>query len=105
LVVVVVLLLEGDELMLPPEPVLPPAEPAEPPEAPMLLELPDEPEPDEPELPIDVLLPVLPDEPLAPLPAVSEPPLPQALRDRAAAATRARVVLRERMETFIVGTP
>ncbi|MVQ29012.1 hypothetical protein [Ramlibacter pinisoli] len=95
----VVLLLEGDELMLPLEPVLPPAEPAEPPEAPMLLELPDE-----PELPIDVLLPVLPDEPLAPLPAGSEP-LPQALRDRAAAATRARVVLRERMETFIVGTP
>jgi hypothetical protein len=114
LVVVVVLLLDGDELMLPLEPALPPAEPDvpdepdEPEPAPMPLELPDEPDdPDEPpELPIDVLLPVLPDEPLAPLPAVSEPPpLPQALRDRAAAATTARAVLRERMDAFIVGAP
>jgi hypothetical protein len=100
LVVVVVLLVEGDELMLPLEPALPPVEPA----------LPDEPEePDEPlgepELPIDVP-PELPDEPLAPLAPLAEsepPPLPQALRDRAAAAITARAVLRERMDAFMSG--
>jgi hypothetical protein len=136
-VVVVVLLLDGDELMLPLEPELLPDEPEpdepddpmlpvlpeplellglllEPPLEPLelgllelglLLEPPDEPdEPDEPELPMEEVPPELPDEPLAPPLAESEPPpLPQALRERAAAATTARTVLRERVDAFMRG--
>jgi hypothetical protein len=113
--VVVELLLDGDELMLPLEPELLPDEPDEPeaPMPPVLLEppelllglvleeplLPDLLElPDVPELPIEVP-PDVPEEPLA----ESEPPLPQALRDRAATATTARTVLRERVDAFMRG--
>jgi hypothetical protein len=109
-VVVVVLLLDGDELMLPLEPeLLPPDEPELPALLGLLLEPPEEPdepdEPDEPELPIEVLpeLPELPEAPLEPLAESDPPPLPQALRDRAAAATMARTVLRERVDAFMRG--
>jgi hypothetical protein len=88
-------LLDGDVLLLLPEPELP-VEPDLPevvddPEAPMA---PVEPEP-EPEPPDCADDPELPDEPLL---AESEPPLPQAASETAAEATMARMALRERVD-------
>jgi hypothetical protein len=77
----VVPLEDGDELLLLLEPELPPDE------EPDLLGEPDA--PDEPELPMDVP-PELPDEPLA---ESEPPPLPQAVSDKAAAATMTKTAL------------
>lgn len=97
---------ELDELM-------PPVDPAEPEELgdELLLEpeelgelelLPVDPVPDAPPAPIEpVLLPEVPELALPVVPPGSEPPLPQAVRDSAAAAMMASAVPRVNLDAFI----